>query len=171
MEIISDEPSTIIGNTNFFDPQTVAYRNLEYADADGLRINCEIEHPKWGWIPTTVDPQDVEQLHIDLMIRIMREGQPIAAYVAPTQDQLRADMPPLSARALRLALIRNSISIASIDAAIAAMPDGLEKEETQTEWEYATEFERLSPTLVRIATVLGLTPEQVDAMWAVGLLI
>jgi hypothetical protein len=34
------------------------YRNAEY-NALGT-IDCEIEHPNFGWIPFTADPSDVE---------------------------------------------------------------------------------------------------------------
>lgn len=36
------------------------FRNPIYTK-DG-RINCEIEHPEYGWIPFTADPNDVEEL-------------------------------------------------------------------------------------------------------------
>lgn len=44
------------------------YRNAKFC-SDGIRINCEIEHPVHGWIPFTCDPSDdgalfdVQELH------------------------------------------------------------------------------------------------------------
>ena len=73
---------------------------------------------------------------------------------------------PITRRQLRLTLVRNGISIAGVDAAIAAMPDGLAKEEAQIEWADASTFNRDHPTLLLIASALGLTDEQIDAMWA-----
>lgn len=35
----------------------VAYRNVTRLE-DG-RFDCEIEHPQFGWIPFTADPDDV----------------------------------------------------------------------------------------------------------------
>ena len=32
------------------------YRNAKYLD--GARIDCEINHPTYGWIPFTCDPTD-----------------------------------------------------------------------------------------------------------------
>ena len=73
---------------------------------------------------------------------------------------------PITRRQLRLTLVRNGIALASVETAIAAVPDGLAKEEAQIEWADASEFRRQHPTLLLIAASLGLTEAQVDAMWA-----
>lgn len=73
---------------------------------------------------------------------------------------------PITRRQLRLTLVRNSIPLASVDGAIAAMPEGLPKEEAQIEWADASTFNRNHPTLLLIAGALGLTEAQIDAMWA-----
>lgn len=83
----------------------------------------------------------------------------------PTPEEARAALPPITRRQLRLTLVRNGISLSDVTQAIAAMPDGLAKEEAQIEWEDAATFERLHPTLLAIADGLGLTPEQVDDLW------
>lgn len=36
---------------------TMNFRNPKYC-RDGIRIDCEIEHPEYGWIPFTCDPND-----------------------------------------------------------------------------------------------------------------
>lgn len=77
---------------------------------------------------------------------------------------------PITRRQLRLTLVRNGISLDGVEAAIAAMPDGLEKEEAQIEWADASTFNREHPTLLLIAAALGLTEAQVDAMWAEAVL-
>lgn len=84
----------------------------------------------------------------------------IPAYVAPP-----ALLPPITKRQLRLTLVRSGISLAQVEAAIEAMPEGLEKAEAQIEWADASEFERSHPTLLLIASALGLTEAQVNAMW------
>lgn len=73
---------------------------------------------------------------------------------------------PITRRQLRLTLVRNGISLAGVEQAIASMPAGLEKEEAQIEWADASTFNRNHPTLLLIASALGLTEAQVDAMWA-----
>ncbi|NTB01066.1 hypothetical protein [Agrobacterium tumefaciens] len=72
---------------------------------------------------------------------------------------------PITRRQLRLTLVRNGIALASVETAIATMPDGLTKEEAQIEWADASTFNRNHPTLLLIASALGLTEAQVDAMW------
>lgn len=77
----------------------------------------------------------------------------------------RKELPPLTRRQLRLTLVRSGISLSLVEAAISSMPDGLGKEEAQIEWADASTFNRNHPTLLLIAGALGLTEEQVDAMW------
>lgn len=73
---------------------------------------------------------------------------------------------PLTARQLRLGLVLNGISLSSVEAAIDAIEDETEREVARIEWEYATLYERSHPLIDRIGAARGLTPEQIDAMWA-----
>ena len=60
-------------------------------------IDCEINHPKLGWIPFTASPGDVEEFGREIHARIMSgEAGQIAQYVAPepepaTKEQLAAE--------------------------------------------------------------------------------
>lgn len=102
----------------------------------------------------------------------MVDGELVAHVPAPpTTEELREGMLPLSPRQLRLALVRSGTSLASVETAIAALPDGTAKEEADIEWEYATEFRRLAPALLTIADAIGLTPEAVDELWEQALTI
>lgn len=83
----------------------------------------------------------------------------------PTPEEKRELMPVITKRQLRLTLVRNGISLAQVEAAIAAMPEGLQKQEAEIEWADASEFRRLHPTLLLVAQALNLSEEQVDAMW------
>ncbi len=74
-------------------------------------------------------------------------------------------LPPITKRQLRLTLVRNGISLEMVEAAIESMPEGLPKEEAKIEWADASTFNRDHPTLLLIASALGLTEGQVDAMW------
>lgn len=92
----------------------------------------------------------------------------IADYVeppAPTAEEIRAKMPWITPRQLRLTLVRSGIPLTSVSDAIDALSNGLAKEEAKIEWEYATTFQRNSPTLMVIADALYMTPEAVDALW------
>jgi hypothetical protein len=57
-------------------------------------INCEIEHPEYGWIPFTCDPHDTGA-EFDTAA-LYAEMEPLAApYIpppAPTPEQIRAQM-------------------------------------------------------------------------------
>jgi|688.fasta_scaffold299776_3 hypothetical protein len=68
----------------------------------------------------------------------------------------------VSARQIRLWLIRQGISLAAVDAAIANIPDQLQRDSVQVEWEYAPYVERTHPMLIPLAAALGLTEAQVD---------
>ena len=56
------------------------YRNAQY-NKNGT-IDCEIEHPKFGWIPFTASPYDCENHSKKLYVKIVKEGG-AAKYAAP----------------------------------------------------------------------------------------
>lgn len=68
----------------------------------------------------------------------------------------------ISARQIRIWLIRQGIALATVDAAIAAIPDQMTRETVRVEWEYAPYVERSHPMLIPLAAALGLTEAQVD---------
>ncbi len=96
-------------------------------------------------------------------------GNPVAPYVPPTTEDLRASMPPLSARQLRLGLIANGITLASVQTAVDGIADPTAREIAQVEWEYATTFERTHSLISQIGTALNLTPEEIDTMWSASI--
>lgn len=74
-----------------------------------------------------------------------------------------ADVPAsVSARQIRLWLVRSGISLAAVDAAIAAIPDQMTRDSVRVEWEYAPYIERGHAMLVPLAAAIGLTEAQVD---------
>lgn len=93
------------------------------------------------------------------------DGEVFSPPPPPTPEDTRAAMPPITRRQLRLTLVRNGISLADVSTAIAAIPDDLTRAEAEIEWEDASTYERLHPTLLTIADALALSPEHVDAMW------
>jgi hypothetical protein len=68
----------------------------------------------------------------------------------------------VSARQIRLWLIRNGLSLTQVEAAIDAIPDQLQRDSVRVEWDYAPYVERSHPMLIPLAEALGLTAEQVD---------
>jgi len=69
----------------------------------------------------------------------------------------------ISARQIRLWLVRHGIGLAAIEAAIDAIPDKQARESVRVEWEYAPYVERSHAWLVPLAGALGLTEMQIDA--------
>lgn len=68
----------------------------------------------------------------------------------------------VTARQIRLWLVRHGVSLAAVDAAIDSIPDAQAREECRVEWDYAPYVERAHPFLVPLAMALGLTESQVD---------
>lgn len=68
----------------------------------------------------------------------------------------------VTARQIRLWLVRHGVSLSGIDAALDAIPDAQQRAEAKVEWEFAPYVERNHPMLVAIAGTLGLTESQVD---------
>ncbi|MDX0615164.1 hypothetical protein GOD03_11785 [Sinorhizobium medicae] len=83
----------------------------------------------------------------------------------PTPEEIRAAMPKLSARQFRIGLVRGGFTLAQVTSVIEAMPEGATKEEAKIEWEYATTFDRMHPLIASVGAALGLSDEQIDAMW------
>ena len=81
-------------------------------------------------------------------------------------DDIEPPPPPppatVSARQIRLWLIQHGVSLSQVDAAIASIPDQLQRDSVQVEWEYAPYVERTHPMLIPLAAALGLTESQVD---------
>ena len=68
------------------------YRNAQYIDDNGW-IDCEIEHPDFGWIPYTLDPADTDMtVNNDDLLAAMNAAGDVAAYVPPTQEELDATL-------------------------------------------------------------------------------
>lgn len=85
------------------------------------------------------------------------------------EHEAAAKRGPLTARQLRLGLVDNGFSLAQVEAAINAMPEGIDKEKAKIEWQHAGEFQRDHPLLVTIATQLGISAQQFETMWVEAL--
>lgn len=68
----------------------------------------------------------------------------------------------VSARQIRLWLIRNGISLSQVESAINEISDQLQRDSVRVEWDYAPYIERSHPMLMPLAAFLGLTEQQVD---------
>jgi len=64
-------------------------RNAASLQSDNLRMDVEINHPKFGWIPYTLDPADTDTtIDNDAVMALI--GTDFAAYVPPTQAEIDA---------------------------------------------------------------------------------
>ena len=64
-------------------------RNAASLQSDNARMDVEINHPTYGWIPYTLDPADTNStINNDEVMALI--GTDFAAYVAPTQAELDA---------------------------------------------------------------------------------
>ena len=59
-------------------------------------------------------------------------------------------------------LIRHGITPAHVESIIATIPDSTERMLVLNYWEYSTHFHRLHPSLVALATALGMDDAQLD---------
>ena len=62
-------------------------RNAASLQSDNTRMDVEINHPDYGWIPYTLDPADTDAtINNDEVMALI--GTDFAAYVAPTAEEL-----------------------------------------------------------------------------------
>lgn len=65
-------------------------RNAASLQSDNLRMEVEIKHPQYGWIPYGLDPSDTDTtINNDEVMALI--GTDFAVYVPPTQAELDAD--------------------------------------------------------------------------------
>lgn len=67
-------------------------------------------------------------------------------------------------RQARLALLGAGL-LDDVDAALAAIPDAMQRRAAQIEWEFAATVDRQSPWVANLAGALGLADEQLDALF------
>lgn len=68
----------------------------------------------------------------------------------------------ITARQLRLWLVRHNVALSAVEAALAALPEP-SRTEAQIEWDYATQFERANPLLRQMAEmILGVSGSALD---------
>lgn len=152
-------------------------RNAQYI-ADG-RIDCEIDHPVYGWIPFTADPDDVEPLGVEVFNTAKDTAAP---YVAPVVDPAAALAAWRANRELSKADFVLALVLAEIltlQDAIAAgrggWPTALEgflgyltpeqSAQVQIEWATRTMIGRTDTYVLVLGSYLGLSDAQLDAMF------
>ena len=66
-------------------------RNAQSLNAENTRFEVEINHPEHGWIPYGLTPDDTD-MTVDNSVLLGLIGSDYAAYVAPTQAELDAEL-------------------------------------------------------------------------------
>lgn len=65
--------------------QNIEYRNAVYIDAEHTCVDCEINHPAFGWIPYTLNPADTDNtINNAELTAAMQAAGDVAAFVEPT---------------------------------------------------------------------------------------
>ena len=119
-------------------------------------IDCEINHPEFGWIPFTASLNDPEQHGRDIFEALKDSAAPYVPPPEPTPEETlaaeRAAMICTPAQ-MRLALHRMGLL-----QQVQVIADG--DPEASIVWEYATHIVRTSPLIEALSG--DLTPEQID---------
>lgn len=77
---------------------------------------------------------------------------------------LKANIPDVTPRQIRQALILNGVSVDMIEAALNSLPEP-NRSLAITEWEYSTMFLRSNKLVSAIGQMLGWGSGQLDALW------
>ena len=79
----------------------------------------------------------------------------------------RETVQEITPKQLRLVLLANGVTSSAVESAIISIEDEITRETAMIEWQYGAGYQRTNANLVMIATqLLGLTEEQIDAMWS-----
>jgi len=70
----------------------------------------------------------------------------------------------VTARQIRLSLIKNNISLTEVESIINSLPSELSEKAT-IEWEYSNTFKRNHALVGVIGAIKGLTSDQIDKIW------
>jgi hypothetical protein len=130
-----------------------------WSNAEHTAIDLVI---KWDAIaeelPFTASPTDIEA-HGRAIFEAAAAGDfgVVAAFVAPPAPPVI--LAPVTPRQIRMALTRAGLRT-TVEAAVAAGDQDLK------DWyEYSNEFNRDNPLVAQMATAIGQTPAQIDALW------
>lgn len=128
-------------------------------------IDLEIDHPKYGIIPFTASPDDPEGAAIYAAALAGAYG-PVAPYVPPPTPTPPPPMVPQVVTAVQAqqALLLAG-KFASVQPAIDAIADPTQRGLVQIEWDRSQTFERQRPTLIALATALGMDDAELDALF------
>lgn len=139
--------------------------NPQWANNEQTMINVMVEFeetPELGLHPFSAMINSSTPYGQEVWNRVTAgEFGEIAEYVEPPP----LPPEPLTRRQLRLGLLAGGILSSDVEAAIADIPNPTDKAVAEIEWQDATQYERNHPLLEMVGQMLGLSTEQIDAMW------
>jgi len=73
--------------------RNIEYRNAKFVTPDNLCVDCEINHPEYGWIPYLLDPTDTDMTIDNTELRLsMDQNGDIAAFNQQEYDDKTASL-------------------------------------------------------------------------------
>lgn len=139
-----------MGIVSFYNPRYSAQ------DHSSIDIDAVIEGIE-GVVPFTATPD------MEIFEELVAAGP--AAYVPEAPEP--TVYAPLSARQLRLGLLKIGISPDQVDTAIDRLPAD-QKVTAKIEWDYASEYKRDHYLIALLGASFGLTEEQINEAWLVA---
>lgn len=146
------------------------YRNPAYNHRG--TIDCEINHPVYGWIPFTADPDDTgAQFDVAALHAAILADPTLQPYVAPPDPVIVPEIVAKLAlvRAMRMVTLQGGPAGAgpsawdAVKAALAAAPEA-----AQEDWQLATHMPRADPMLNAMAGALGASGATLDAVFVLA---
>lgn len=83
---------------------------------------------------------------------------------APPVEQESSEIPDVTPRQIRQALVLMGVSLTDIDNALNSLSEPT-KSLARIEWEYSISFQRQRPLVNTMGAMLGWTSDQLDALW------
>lgn len=77
---------------------------------------------------------------------------------------LYRNIPSVTPRQIRQALVLSGVSLDLIESALNSLPEPT-RSLAKAEWEYSNEFERSRPLVANVGLMLGWTSDQLDNLW------
>ena len=141
------------------------FRNAQYNQFG--TIDCEINHPVYGWIPFTAEPDDVEPLGAQVFESARDSAAPYTPPPEPTPEEALAN----ERAAMVCSRAQGKMAIGpEVWAQVVAMAD-----DPETPWGlkvaiYDTyEWRRLDPNMDVLIWAMDLTPEQADDLFRLAM--
>ena len=142
------------------------YRNANFTAVVGV-IDCEINHPKFGWIPYTLDPADTDQtINNAALLQAMQANNDVSDYVPPTPPT-EAELLAAERAAMKCSRLQGRLVLgeATCDALDAIAADDLTPWAMRQTIQNAIEWSRTSQAMTELGYLLGYSDTQMDDLF------